>query len=32
LNKYLMEREIKISELKKEISELREKVGGGVQE
>ena len=27
LNKYLMEREIKISELKKEISELREKVG-----
>lgn len=32
LNKYLMDREIKISELKKEISELREKVGGGVPE
>jgi hypothetical protein len=32
LNKYLMEREIKISELKKEIDDLREKVGGGVQE
>jgi hypothetical protein len=30
LNKYLMEREVKISELKKEISDLREKVGGGV--
>lgn len=29
LNKYLMEREIKISELKKEITELREKVGSG---
>ncbi|MBI5744059.1 MAG: hypothetical protein HY952_05885 [Elusimicrobia bacterium] len=31
LNKYLMEREIKISELKREISDLREKVGGGAQ-
>jgi len=29
LNKYLMERETKISELKKEIADLREKVGGG---
>jgi len=31
LNKYLMEREIKISELKKEISELREKVGSSAE-
>lgn len=31
LNKYLMEREIKISELKKEISELREKVGSSTE-
>lgn len=31
LNKYLMEREIKISELKKEISELREKVGSAAE-
>lgn len=32
LNKYLMEREIKISELKKEIDDLREKMGGAIQE
>ncbi|OGR44832.1 MAG: hypothetical protein A2X35_05930 [Elusimicrobia bacterium GWA2_61_42] len=32
LNKYLMEREIKISELKKEIDDLREKVAGGAQD
>ena len=32
LNKYLSEREVKISELTKELLELKEKVGGGASE